>query len=146
MAKQTKAKEFDFGAEYKKMQTYGVEQVLPPTGRKIKLKSVDAESLLKEGQIPNILTPLIVKMVYQDLSGNEIRQFVEGNKGQVQDALGMVETLNFIAKYAITDGTKVESLTLAEKRWIFRLVMGAAELLITFRFDQDPDVEVVSEG
>lgn len=147
MAKKTVEEQpFDFASEYRKMKKEGVEQILPYTGRRVRLRSVDAPTLLKEGQIPNILTPMIVKMVYQDINDNELRQYTEKNTGDAAHALAMLESLDFVAKHAITDGTKVEDLTISEKRYIFRLVMGAAELLITFRYDEDANVEDVPDG
>lgn len=144
MAKK-KEKEFSIPDELKKMRQNGVEQMLPPTGRILRLKAVDAPTLLREGKMPDILTPLVVKSVYQDLSDNELRQFVEQQKGSPKEALDMLEAMDFIAKHTIADGTKVEDLTIPEKRWLFRLVMGAAEMLVTFRYEPNLDVEPVDE-
>lgn len=128
------------------MKAHGVEQVIPGTERKIRLRAVDAPTLLKEGKMPDILTPLVVKSIYQELDDKELRHFVGQQKETVEDALKHIDALNFIAAKTIADSTKVEDLTLAEKRWIFRLVMGPAELLVTFRYDPNPDVESLAEG
>jgi hypothetical protein len=54
--------------------------------------------------------------------------------------------MDFVCERTVADGTPVNDLTLAEKRWIFRLVMGPAELLTTFRYDPNFDVADVDES
>lgn len=128
------------------MRSKGIEHRIPGTGRHIRLRSVDAPTLLRDGKMPDLLTPLLVKAVYQDLSDKEIRDYLGQNKGKIEDALKMVDTMDFVVGKAIADGTKLSDLTVGEKRWIFRLVMGPAELLITFRYDPTAIVEPVAEG
>ncbi len=127
------------------MRLKGTEYKVPGTDRLVRLRTVDAPSLLKEGKLPDILTPLVVKSVYQELSDRELKDFVGAQKGGSGEALSMVDAMDFVVGKAIADNTKVQDLTLGEKRWIFRMVMGPAELLITFRYDKDSDVEPVAE-
>jgi hypothetical protein len=58
-----------------------------------------------------------------------------------------MELLDRIAAKSITDGTKVEELTLAEKKLIFRFALGSNELLVSFRYEpqQSPAVVAVVE-
>lgn len=128
------------------MKSKGIEHKIPGTGRLVRLRTLDASELLREGKIPDILTPLVVKSVYQDLTDKEVRDFLGQNRGKVDDALTMMDTMNFVVGKAIADNTKVADLTLGEKRWIFRLAMGPAEILVSFRYDPNADVEPVAEG
>lgn len=128
----------------RQLKTKGLEQKLP-SGRVIRLKVPDHRALLKEGKMPDILTPLVMRSVYQDLPERDVKGFVERTPTNPEDALKYMDTLDFVAKHTITDETKLEDLLLSEKRWIFRLVMGAAELLITFRHKPEDDVEPVAE-
>ena len=128
------------------MKRYGNPQTMPATGREIRVRSVDAADLLREGKLPDILTPLVVKSIYQDLSDREVREFLGQPRVGVEDALAMLEAIDFIVEKTLVSGAKPSDLTLEEKRWIFRLAMGPAELLVTFRFDQTVDVESVAEG
>lgn len=146
MAKKKETKQPDVNELMREMRTKGIEQVIPGTERHIRLRSVDAPTLLREGKMPDMLTPLVIKSVYQELSDKELRDFLGHARSGAEEALKMLDTIDFVAKTAIADGTKVEDLTLAEKRWIFRLVMGPAELLISFRYDPNADVESVDEG
>ena len=128
------------------MNSKGIEQTMPGTGRVVRIRTVNSVDLLRSGNVPDILTPLIVKSVYQELNDNDTRRFLENAKDKVEDALARADALDFICEKAIADGTKVKDLTIGEKRWIFRLVLGPAELLITFRLEQEPDVEAVDES
>ena len=128
------------------MNSKGWTQIMPGTNREIRLRTVDCVELLREGKVPDILTPLIVKSVYQELGDSDTRRYLEASREKVEDAISLADSIDFICTKAITDGTKVKDLTMAEKRWIFRLVLGPAELLVTFRLEQDDDVEIVDEG
>src|SRR5687768_10042773 len=128
------------------MRTKGVEQKMPGTDRIVRLKTIDAPTLLRENKMPDILTPLVVKSIYQELSDRELRDFIGQQRGNTAEALSMLDAIEFVVKRSIADNTKVEDLTLAEKRWIFRLAMGPAELLVTFRHQQEDDVEPVAES
>lgn len=128
------------------MKSRGTEVAIPGTDRVVRLRTLDAETLLREGKIPDILTPLVIKSVYEELSDREVRAVLAQSRGTTEEALAMVEAIDFVAEKSIADSTKVKELTLGEKRWIFRLAMEPAELLVTFRYDPDANVEPVAEG
>lgn len=125
----------------------GTEVMLYGTDRLIRLRPLDAETLLREGKMPDILTPLVTKSVFQELPDKEVKEFLGKSRGNnPAEALALLETIDFVCEKSIADGTKVKELTLAEKRLIFRLAVGPAELLIDFRYDENLDVESVAEG
>lgn len=128
------------------MRAQGVEQTLGTSGRVVRLRAVEPAALLRKGNVPDILTPLLIKSVYQPLDDPELREFLDTPLGKIEDALAMADTLDLIASVAIADGTKVEELSLSEKRWIFRLVLSPAEFLVTFRYQPLADVELVDES
>lgn len=128
------------------MQASGNEQTLPQTGRKIRLRTLDVEALLYEGKVPDILTPLVIKSVYQDLDDDTLLDFMRGKEVNPTDAIKHLQAIDYVVQKCITDGTDIKKLTLGERRWIFRLVMMPAEILVTFRYEQESDVESVPEG
>lgn len=146
MAKNEKKEPMDYAERLHEMRLKGTEYKLPGTGRLVRLRALDAPTLLREGKLPDILTPLVVKSVYQELSDREVKEFMGAQRGNAQEALSMIDAMDFVVKKSIADNTKLEDLTLAEKRWIFRMAMGPAELLITFRYDKELDVEPVVKG
>jgi hypothetical protein len=131
----------------REMKARGIEQVLPGTDRVIRLRSVQAVDLLKEDKMPDILTPLIMSQIYdENQNPRGLRDFTTQDRGGRADALKMVEALDFIAEKSIADDTKVEDLLLSEKKWIFQLALGPAQILANFRSEQEPGVEALAEG
>jgi hypothetical protein len=146
MAKTEKKKELTGPELLKLMRTEGIEQLLPGTERVVHVRSIDAPAMLREGKMPDILTPLLIRSVYQDLDDDELRRFLGEPRENINEALALLETMDFVCKHALMDGTELDDLTLAEKRWIFRLAMGPAEILTTFRYEPNPDVANMDEG
>lgn len=128
------------------MKRYGNPQIIPGTKRQVRVKTLEARELLADTKMPDILTPLVIKSVYQDLSDREVREFLGQPKVGVVEALALMDSIDYIVEKALVSGAKPSDLTLAEKRWVFRLVMTPAELLISFHYDEDPDVGAVDEG
>lgn len=121
----------------KHMREEGWEVALPHTDRLIKLRTVEASSLLLNDKMPDILTPLVIKSVYTDLKGQDMKDYLDKERKEKKEALDFLASLNFICSLAIADNTKIEELVLSEKRWVFRLVLQPSELLVTFRNQQE---------
>ena len=131
----------------REMHSRGVEQVLPNTERKIRLRTVDAVELLRENKMPDILTPLVMSTIYDETTNvRALREFTAQDRGSREAALDMVDALDFVVAKAIADDTKVSELTLPEKKWIFQLALGPAQILANFRQEQESDVEALAEG
>lgn len=127
------------------MRRDGWEQTFT-TGRKIRLRTLEPDMLLREGDCPDILTPLLLKSLYSNHRDDEVREFLEQPLPTAQDALAFVELLNLIALRTIVDDTKVEELTLAEKKLIFRFALGSSELLVDFEYTPPQLVDAVPQS
>lgn len=127
------------------MRSRGMPHQIAGTDRVIHLRTIDPSELLRDDKMPDILTPMVIKSVYQELPDKDVRTFLDGVKGAKEDAMAQLASIDYICEKGITDGTKVKDLTIGEKRWIFRLVLMPAELLVTFRYDPNADVVVVDE-
>lgn len=133
-------------ARIKEMREKGDEQTIPDTLRVVRVKTLEAKDLLLEGNFPDILTPLVVKSIYQELTTPQIKEFFEMNTKDVEQAKKMLEAVEFVCRKSIVGDTDINDLTMSEKRWIFRLAVGPAEMLVSFRYEPDEDVEFVAEG
>lgn len=127
------------------MRQEGWEQTFS-TGRKVRLRTLEPDMLLREGDCPDILTPLLLRSLYGDDRNQAVKEFLEQPFGSKEDAFAYVEMLNLICSKSICDGTKVEELTLAEKRLIFRFALGSSELLVSFEYEPPPVVAGVAQG
>jgi hypothetical protein len=139
------------------MRVNGVEQIIPFTLRKLRIRTADPNRLMRAGKVPDILTPLVAKTIYQEVSDAELQNFATKPREQAADALAVLDSLNIVARDVLVqpkvvddpqsdDEIAIEELTMAERRWIFRLALAPAEVLTNFRYQPDGDVELVAEG
>jgi hypothetical protein len=126
------------------MRSEGWEQTFS-TGRKVRLRTLEPDMLLREGDCPDILTPLLLRSLYGDDRNQSVKEFLEQPFAAKEEAFAYVDLLNLICAKSICDGTKVEELTLAEKRLIFRFALGSSELLVSFTYEPPPVVASVEE-
>ena len=132
----------------REMRKDGVEHTLPSSGRSVRLRTVEPAALLREekGNVPDILTPLLINSIYEEPSDEELARFLATRSTRAEDALAMIDAVDIVVKKSLADDTKLEELSFAEKRWIFRLALSPAELLVTFRFEPRGDVGSVDAG
>ena len=132
-----------FGDKMKIMRRDGWEQTLP-SGRVVRVRALEPHMLLRDGDCPDILTPMLLKSLYEGQDA-AARAFLTTELPSTEEALAFVDAIDRIVAKSIADGTDVADLTIGEKKWIFRLALGGAELLITFRLEQARDVAAVAE-
>jgi hypothetical protein len=131
----------------------------------VRLRTVTPDRLLRLGKLPDILTPLVVRMIYEEVTVSDLDAFL-AQKEQVTQALEMIDSLNVVCEAGLLEPSigsstgsltdsgpelaegqiTVDDLTLAERGWIFKLVFQPAEILSTFRYQPAPDVAVVQDG
>ena len=125
----------------------GRELTIPETDRVVRIRPLDVSALLDEGKVPDILTPIIVKAVYSEVSDSDAKNFVFKEHTDLKELAEHLAAIDYVVKHSLVgDNPSPKQLTLREKRWIFRLAMIPAEYLATFRWEQDDDVADVAEG
>lgn len=139
-------------SEFRAMREHGVLQTLP-SGRVCRLRTVTPDRLLRLGRLPDILTPLVVRMIYEEVTVTDLDAFL-AQKEQVDQALEMINSLNVVCEAGLLEPSigpgenqiSVDDLTLAERGWVFKLVFQPAEVLAAFRYRQAPDVDALPNG
>lgn len=145
------------GAELRAMREQGVWQTLL-SGTPVRMRIVTPDMLLAGGSMPDILSPLVTKMIFEYVEGFELDGFI-AQREEAKHALEVVKSLNLVCKAALLEPRIVdtpqaddeicaEDLTLADRGWIFKLAFQSAEFLKTFRNEPARDVEAApdSEG
>lgn len=146
----TGAVEVTPAAEFRKMREEGVPQTLL-SGRKVRLRTVTPDRLLRAGRVPDILTPLVTKMLFEQVSNQELNDFISPRE-QAKDSLEMIDSLNVVCEAALLyprivekptqdDEIAIDDLTLADRGWIFKLAFQPAEVLSRFRLESVGNVE-----
>ena len=155
------------GATWREPRQQGVPVQLP-SGNIARLRPVEPQRLLAQGEIIDILTPLVAKMLFQgaDASAETIAQVLgdaagDGdNVAQLQDAAGKLADLervcDIVCKAAFVDPCVVDEPTaaneigpddieLADKVHVFTLALRGAAALRHFRYEPNADVESVPD-
>lgn len=138
-------------AEYRYMRELGVEQTLL-SGRKVKMRAVTPDKLLRGGRVPDILTPLVVRMLRGVVDNEEIDDFYGQERDEVKDQLAMIDSVNVVCEAALVyprvvdmpegnDEISIDDLSLTDRFWIFKLAFQPAEVLSRFRFEPLANVD-----
>lgn len=126
----------------------GVLQTLP-SGVDVAVRPVTPTALLEAGKVPDILTPLVIDMLFEkDMSKTNaaLDSFVQTPRAQREDALAMIESINAVCEAALVDPSQLPYLTYADRAYIFRMAFLPAEVLSRFRSQPAGDVARVDEG
>lgn len=135
------------------------EQGIPQTllsGLEVVMRPVQPDKLLMAGKMPDILTPVMMAMLFPkeatdttefpDEVGDPIKHFLEKERAKAADAMEFVRAVNVVCEAALVDSSVVPYLSLADRMWIFKLAFLPTEVLSTFRLQSLADVESVDEG
>jgi|GEM_PF-2656720 len=158
------------GSAWREPRQAGIPVQLP-SGNIARLRPVEPQALLKQGEIIDILTPLVAKMLFQgaDASAETIAQVIgdatagDDNPAQLQEAATRLADLervcDIVCKAAFVDPRVVDEpqaeneiapddIELADKVHVFTLALRGAAALRHFRYEPNADVESVpnSEG
>lgn len=127
-----------------------------PSGNLARLGAVDLSSLLIQGEIPDLLTPLVTKMLFDDIDQDALdAQFSADNLlERGGEALSFINTIckaSFIEP-RIVDGEPgegeivIEDVDVGDRSFVMSICIYGARVLRSFRVGQKEDVESVRDG
>lgn len=134
----------------RKERQEGIPQTLI-SGVEVRMRSVSPDKLLRGGSLPDVLTPLVVRSLYEDVR-EELDAFTFTQREDAAEALRMIDSVNVVCQEALVwprivddpqneDEISIDDLSLSDRMWIFRLAFMPAEVLSSFRYQQEGDVE-----
>lgn len=126
------------------MREQGWEHTLD-SGRIVRLRTLEPHMLLADDMCPDILTPYLVKSLYEVGSHSPTAADFEVDLEDRKRAIEYAAMLDYIAAKSLADDTDAAELTLAEKKLIMKFALAGAELLVNFRYPAKVDVDAVEE-
>lgn len=115
------------------------------SGIPVQMRSVRPEVLLRSGKLPNILTPIIIKMLYEDVS-EKLDAYLFTERDEAAETLEMIAGVDAVCEAALLDSSIVPYLSLSDRMWVFKLALLPAAVLSTFRQQQDGNVDGAPDG
>ncbi|MCB0184342.1 MAG: hypothetical protein KDE31_08760 [Caldilineaceae bacterium] len=154
------------GIDWRKPRVEGYMQQLP-SGNWARLRPVAPEALIVSGNIPDVLTPLVSRMLYEgiDKTAETLEQALSGTEagdvdmdkvttalkrmGEMVDAFDAVCVAAFVSPRIVAepdadDEIAIDDLTLNDKLHVFYLATQPAEVLRFFRYEPPADVAAVA--
>lgn len=144
------------GAQWRKNREEGELIQLPFSGYLVSIRTVQPDALLRLGKIPQVLSSLVLDVIYDRGDDDKFEKFLTTPEDQ-QEALQMLESLRVVCTAALLsprivenpqadDEISIEDMDLGDRSFIFRLAFAPAEALTTFRYKPPSDVAVMANG
>jgi len=138
-------------SEFRKGREVGEVVTLPSTNRKVRMRTVKMDRLLELGDIPDVLSNLVVESLYGEMTNEKYRQFFTLVERK-EHALEMTRALKIVCTAALIepkivddpqadDDISIDDLEYTERRVIFDLALLEASGLSRFRQRQEEDLE-----
>lgn len=156
------------GAQIRAARERGFEQVLPESGYPVRLRHLEPEALLQQGEVPDLLSPLVEAMLFEGLDADRIEaQLSEALKPEsfsLERTEKLIRYINLMCAAAlvyprmetrdIPEGTALEDdvilpedLPLADRFFIWSMSLQPVEVLRRFRYSKPgATVEPVPDG
>lgn len=131
-------------AQRRAIQEEGITQTLL-SGIEVQMWPVRIEKLLAAGNVPDILTPIMLKGLYENIN-DDLTEFVTKQRDEKAETLEMICAVNAVCEASLVDPSLVDYLDLTDRFWLFKLAFQPAEVLSTFRLGSAGDVGRVDEG
>lgn len=141
--------------ELKRAYDEGLPQTLL-SGLEVQMRPVKPDTLLMSGKVPDILTPLVMGMmfakekedetVFPDEVKDPIMHYLSKEREKAQEAVEFIKSVDVVCEAALVDPSLVPYLSLADRLWIFRLAFMPVEVLATFRHQQTANVETGNDS
>jgi hypothetical protein len=124
------------------------------SGIEVTMRPVRADKLLMGGNMPDILTPLVMRMLFgvqpddvefPDEIEDPVMHYLSKTRAKAAEAVEFVRSVDAVCEAALVDPSIVPYLSLSDRLWIFKLAFIPAEVLSRFRDEPSGDVEAVSD-
>lgn len=143
------------GVDWRKPREEGFILALP-SGNAARIRPVALDVLLRNGDIPDLLTPFVAQMVYQGVNTDELDKLLSPEK-LTEQSTEMLKLIDAVVMAAFVeprivpdpqadDEISIEDVELADRGTVFSLAVLPANELRKFLTRQAASVEPVQDG
>lgn len=147
-----KEQQVTLGTHWRKPREEGYIITLP-SGYAARLRPVQLDVMLATGDIPDILTPLVGKMLYEGADLDDAAEL----ESLIESTAGMAELMGAVVRAAVIeprivdapeqeDEIALEDISFEDRMVIFSLAIQPTRVLEKFCDQQGRDVEAVPDG
>ena len=143
------------GTDWRKAREEGFILTLP-SGNAARIRPVALDVLLRNGEIPDLLTPFVAQMVYEGVDTGELDKLLSVEKltessTEMLTLIDAVVTAAFVEPHIVEnpqadDEIAIEDVELADRGTVFSLAVLPANDLRRFLERQAPGLEVAPDG
>lgn len=135
--------------ELRRAYEEGIPQTLL-SGIQVKMRPVQPDKLLAAGTVPDILTPLVMRMIFPPPEAevhfpDEVNTFLSQERKKAADTVEFVRAVDVVCAASLVDPSVVPYLPLSDRMWIFKLAFLPVEVLSRFRLKSTRDVGAVPD-
>lgn len=130
--------------ELRRIYEEGIPQKLI-SGIEVRLHPIQIEKLLEGGDVPDALSNIMLKALYQDVT-EELNEFALTERKTQSEAMELIRSIDLVCNAVLLDPGIVPYLSLTDRLWIFKLAFYPAEVLSRFRNEPAFDVVGVDKG
>jgi hypothetical protein len=118
------------------------------------MRPVRPDTLIMSGKIPDILTPLVMGMlfvpkqqedVFPDEIDDPVMDYIKKQREDVKEAQEFIRSIDVVCEAALIDPSIIAYLSLAERIWVFKMAFLPAAVLSRFRYKPARDVEAMDD-
>ena len=137
-------------AEWRKLTEEG-EVIQLPGGLVARIRTVSIETMIINGEIPDLLTPIATKTLFKETSLSEIGDDADVSKEWIDLVHLIVPAAMVEPRVAYGDNPTDDCLALSEMGWddklaVFQLAVSSVDVLANFRQAQKARLESVPDG
>jgi len=143
------------GIDWRKPREEGFLLALP-SGNTVRIRSVALDVLLRQGKVPDLLTPFIAKTIYDGVDTKQLDEMlsIENLAEQSDEMLALIDAIcvaaflepRIVDDPQAEDEISIEDVELADRGTVFSLAMLPANDLRRFLDRQAASLEPVSDG
>ena len=143
------------GIDWRKPREEGFLLALP-SGNTVRIRSVALDVLLRQGKVPDLLTPFIAKTIYDGVDTKQLDEMlsIENLAEQSDEMLALIDAIcvaaflepRIVDDPQAEDEISIEDVELADRGTVFSLAMLPANDLRRFLERQAPSLEPVPDG